>query len=211
MDKKYENEYAKDNLVYYKKTLENSVKMYEKTIKEMTERKSSQESLSFVIQMKRDTEGQIREIDEALENLEKNNKTEFIIAYNELTEKLKTFNPFMRNRFIVDFENDDIKDFFVESVNYSRDRLCIRFRNCEGFFAPEYFEKNRSFENVRLFLLNPIGEKRAMITFYDLTVEDFITDELDYKNDSLLGTEVIFSFKKVIHSNNANKIEKDPQ
>ena len=134
MDQKY----AKDSLEYYKKVLENSVKMYDTTIKEMTERKSNQESLSFVIRMKRDTEGQIREIDEALENMEKNNKSEFIIVYNELTEKLKSFNPFTRNRFMVDFENDEIKDFFVESVSYSKNSLCIRFRNSEAFFAPEY-------------------------------------------------------------------------
>ena len=207
MDQKY----AKDSLEYYKKVLENSVKMYDTTIKEMTERKSNQESLSFVIRMKRDTEGQIREIDEALENMEKNNKSEFIIVYNELTEKLKSFNPFTRNRFMVDFENDEIKDFFVESVSYSKNSLCIRFRNSEAFFAPEYFEKNKWFENVRVFLLNPFGEKKAMITFYGLNVEDFMTDELTYKNDEVLGTEVVFTFKKVIHASNVNKIEKDPQ
>ena len=54
-------------------------------------------------------------------------------------------------------------------------------------------------------------EKKAMITFYELSVEDFMTDELNYTDDSILGTEVVFIFKKVIHSNNANKIEKDPQ
>ena len=50
-----------------------------------------------------------------------------------------------------------------------------------------------------------------MVTFYGLSIEDVITDGLDYKNDSVLGTEVVFTFKKVIHSGNANKIEKDPR
>ena len=206
-----EQKFAKENLEYYKKTLENSVKMYETTIKEMMERKSNQESLSFMLQMKRETEERIKEVNTALENLEKNKKVDFVVAFNELTEKLNTFNPFTRNRFVVDFENDDIKDFFVESVSYSKNSLCIRFRNSEAFFAPEYFERNKFFENVRIFLLNPFGERKAMITFYGLEVEDIITDEFDYKNNAVLGTEIIFTFKKVIHSNNVNKIEKDPQ
>lgn len=207
MDQKY----AKDNLEYYKKVLENSVKMYEATIKQMTERNVNPESLSFAIQMKKDTENQIKEIGSALKNLKKNKKVDFIVAYNEIAEKLKTFNPFARNRFLVDFENDEIKDYFVETIRYTRDRVCIRFRNCEGFFAPEYFDHNKWFENVRVFILSPIGEKNAMITFYGLNVEDFVTDEFDYKNDAILGTEVVFAFKKVIHSKNTDKIEKDPQ
>ena len=207
MDQKF----AKENLEYYKKTLENSLKMYERTIKEMMVRKSNQESLSPVLQMKKDTEEQIKEVNTVLENLEKNKKVDFVVAFNKLTEKLNTLNPFTRNRFVVDFENDEIKDFFVESVSYSKNSLCIRFRNFEDFFAPEYFERNKYFDNVRVFLLSPIGEKKAMITFYGLNIEDVMTDGLDYKNDGVLGTEVMFIFKKVIHSNNVNKIEKDPQ
>ena len=207
MDQKY----AKDNLEYYKKMLENSVKMYDTTIKEMVTNKANQESLSFIIQMRNDTQDEIKDIDAALENLNKNKKAEFVVAFNALVEKFKTFNPYARNRFVVDFENAEIKDFFVESVTYSKDRLCIRFRNSENFFVPEYFEKNKWFENVRVFLLNPFGEKKAMITFYELSVEDFVTDELTYKSDEVLGTEVVFIFKKVIHSGNVNKIEKDPR
>ena len=204
----------KDNLEYYKKTLENSVKMYEATIKEMTARNASPETLSFVIQMKGDTEGQIKEINAALEKLDGNNKTDFVVAYNELIEKMKLFNPYARNRFLVDFETDDIKDFYVESVDYreyGNNSLIVKFRNGEEFFAPAYFEEHKSFDRVRLFLLSPIGEKKAMITFYGVEVEQCMMDGFDYKDDGILGTGVYFSFKKVIHSDNVNEIEKDPQ
>ena len=202
---------AKDNLVYYKKVLENSLKMCNTTIKEMITNKANQEALSFAIQMRNDTYDQIKDIDAALENINKNKKADFAIAFNAVVEKFKTFNPYGRNRFVVDFENDEIKDFFVESVSYSKDRLCIRFRYSENFFVPEYFEKNKWFENVRVFLLSPVGEKKAMITFYRLNVEDFVTDELTYKSDEVLGTNVMFTFEKVIHTSNVKKIEKDPQ
>lgn len=203
--------YAKENLEYYKKTLENSVKMYDTTIEEMTARSASSESLSFVMQMKRDTEEQIKEINASLESLNNNKKADFVIAYNKLIEKMMSFNPYARNRFLVDFETDVIKDFYVESASYSDDRLSVRFRNSEAFFAPEYFEQNKQFENARIFLLSPIGEKRAMITFYGLKVECFQTDCFNYSDDGVLCTEIVFKFKKVIHSNNVNEIGKDPQ
>ena len=203
--------YAKENLEYYKKTLENSVKMYDTTIEEMTARSASPESLSFVIQMKRDAEEQIKEINTSLESLNNNKKADFVIAYNRVIEKMMLFNPYARNRFLVDFETDVIKDFYVESASYSDDRLSVRFRNSEAFFAPEYFEQNKQFENARIFLLSPIGEKRAMVTFYGLEVECFQTDCFNYSDDGVLCTEVVFKFKKVIHSSNVNEIEKDPQ
>ena len=203
--------YAKENLEYYKKTLENSVKMYDMTIEEMTARSASPESLSFVIQMKRDTEEQIKEINASLESLNNNKKADFVIAYNKLIEKMMSFNPYARNRFLVDFETDVIKDFYVESASYSDDRLSVRFRNSEAFFAPEYFEQNKQFENARIFLLSPICEKKAMITFYGLEVECFQTDCFNYGDDGVLCTEVVFKFKKVIHSNHVNEIGKDPK
>lgn len=207
MDKNY----TKENLEYYKKTLENSVKMYDTTIEEMAARSASPESLSFVIQIKRNTEKQIKEINASLENLNNNKKADFVIAYNNLIEKMMSFNPYARNRFLADFETDVIKDFYVESASYSDDRLSVRFRNSEAFFAPEYFEQNKQFKNARIFLLNPIGDKRAMITFYGLEVECFQTDCFNYSDDGVLCTEVVFKFKKVIHSSNVNEIGKDPQ
>ena len=85
--------YAKENLEYYKKMLENSVKMYDTTIEEMVARSASPESLSFVIQIKRDTEEQIKEINASLESLNNNKKADFVIAYNKMIEKNDVVQP----------------------------------------------------------------------------------------------------------------------
>lgn len=203
--------YKKKQLEKYKKTLENSIKMYETTLEQMAEKGSSKETMSFVLQMKGDAENSLNDVNLLLYKLEKGEKTNFVIAFNELMEKMKTYSPYTRNRFLVDFETDTIEDFYVESASYSDDRLSVRFRNSEAFFAPEYFEQNKQFKNARIFLLSPIGEKRAMITFYGLEVECFQTDCFSYSDDSVLCTEVVFKFKKVIHSSNVNEIGKDPQ
>ena len=209
----------KNDLVYYKKILENSIKMYEKTLEQMSVKTVKPESLELVLQSKNDADEQIKCIDKTLKLMENDgcedvkfvkNLPDHIVA-NKLVEKLMTFKPYAKNRFVVDFETDDIKDIYIESVRYSGDFMVIRFRNSEDFFAPAYFERNKTFEKVRVFLLDPVGEKKAIVTFFELNVEDFTTDELDYTEDSLLGTEVTFGFKKVVHSDNANRIEKDPQ
>lgn len=207
MDKGYE----KKNLETYRGVLENTVKMYDATLREMEEKKSKQDAISLVLEMKRATKDEIEKIDKALLNLENGDKAGFVFAFNELMEKFNELNPYTRNRFLVDFETDDVKDYYVESASYTEDRLIVRFRNGEGFFAPEYFQKNKKFENIRLFLLNPINVKKAMITFYDAKVKCCQMDTLNYSDDGVLCTEVVFTFKKVIHCSNVNKIEKDPQ
>ena len=89
--------------------------------------------------------------------------------------------------------------------------MLVKFRNNEAFFASEYFERNKMFDTVHIFLLNQTGEKMAMITFYGLEVEFFNQDAFNYNDNEAFCTEVGFKFKKVTHSNNTNKIEKDPQ
>lgn len=120
-------------------------------------------------------------------------------------------NHYRRNRFVIDFETDGIKDYYVESASFCGDHLLVKFRNSDVFFAPEYFSNNKRFETVRIFLLNHAGEKKAMITFYNAGVEGFQTDMLDYKDGEMLFTNIILKFKKVVYSNNVNEIEKDPQ
>ena len=66
MDYKYE----KDQLEMYKKTLENSIKMYETTLEQMAEKGSSKETMSFVLQMKGDTENSLNDANLLLNKLE---------------------------------------------------------------------------------------------------------------------------------------------
>lgn len=192
-------EYQKNQLEMYKKTLENSVKMYETTLKQMVEKGSSQESISFVLNMKEETEADLNEVNATLHRLEKGEKADFVIAFNELLEKMKTYSPYSRNRFVVDFGTNDIKDFYVEEVNYVGGVLTVLFRDSEEFFAPEYFEGHKQFDKVRIYLLSPIGEKRAVIEFSDVEVESCQTTGLSYKSDDILTTDVFFRYKKESH------------
>ena len=193
----YEN--AKERLENYKKTLLNSIKMYDNTIQKMHEKDSPNETVSFVLQMRKDVEDQITEVNDALLSLEISKKADIIPIFNELAEKMKMFNPYAKNRFVVDFETDDIKDYYVADLSYSVDGLVIKFRNSEEFFVPEYFETHDRFDTVKVYLLSPVGEKKAVIGFSDVRLENCSTDTLDYKSDDILTSYAFFKFKKVTH------------
>lgn len=195
-------EEAKTRLERYKGTLENSVKMYEKTLQEMIDKGSDPESISLVLQMKKDTQGQINDIEDLLRNA--NSKIaggkNLVVAYNEIVDKLfKFFNPYFKHRFTIDFGTEDIKEYFVERVAYSEESktLQVTFRNSEQFFVPEYFNKNKEFENVKLYILSPIGEKKAVIEFWAVTLGSVGMDEFNYKTDEVLMSQAVFNFKRV--------------
>lgn len=192
---------AKIRLERYKGTLETSVKMYENTIKEMIERGSDPESISFVLQMKKDAEKQLMEIKESLRSAGENvtNGKNILLVYNEIVDKLfKSFNPYFCNRFTIDFGTNDIQDYYVEGVSYN-DKLVVTFRNSEQFFVPEYFEKNKHFDKVHVFLLSPFGEKKAEIEFCDVEVEFMSMDDFTYSANNVLKTLVCFTFKSITH------------
>jgi hypothetical protein len=194
MDYKYE----KEQLEMYKKTLENSIKMYETTLEQMAEKGSSKETMSFVLQMKRDTENSLNDANLLLNKLEKGEKTNFVIAFNELMEKMKTYSPYTRNRFVVSFGTEDIQGYYVEGVSYD-EKLIVTFRNSEQFFVPEYFEKNKHFDKVNLFLLSPLGEKKAVVEFSDVEVELMSMDDFTYEENDVLKTKICFSYKNIAH------------
>lgn len=190
--------YEKEQLEMYKKTLENSIKMYETTLEQMAEKGSSKETMSFVLQMKGDTENSLNDANWLLHKLEEGEKANFVIAFNELMEKMKTYSPYTRNRFVVSFGTEDIQGYYVEGVSYD-EKLIVTFRNSEQFFVPEYFEKNKHFEKVNLFLLSPIGEKKAVIEFDNAEVEWTSMDDFTYSENNILKTRVCFTFKNISH------------
>lgn len=187
---------AKERIEKYKKTLESTIKMYENTISEMTENGSPANSISLVIEMKRECEEQLKQINDRIEAL--GGKIDMVVAYNEISEKLMAaFNPFKKNRFVVDFGVDGIQEYFIEKVSYGSGHLSIVFRNSEEFFAPEYFKSNNYFDKICLYLLSPIGVKKTSIEFSKVKVNGVITDMLDYKDDGILTTTVMFIFDDV--------------
>lgn len=192
-------EYQKNQLEMYRKTLENSVKMYEATLNQMVENGSSKESISFVLGMKEETEADLNEVNVTLRRLERGEKVDFVITFNEFAEKMKNYSPYARNRFVVDFGTKDIKDFYVEEVNYVSGVLTVLFRNSEEFFVPEYFEGHKRFEKIQIYLLSPVGKRKAVIEFNDVEVESYQTAGLTYKSDDILTTEVFFKYKKESH------------
>ena len=187
---------AKNNLRVYKKMLEHSVEMYEATLKEMIERNADKNAVSVVLEMKADTENQIREIEASLANVE-HREEKTLTGFNETVDKLfKGFNPYFRHRFVVDFGTDDIKDYYVVRVNYSDEYLTIVFRDSEEFFTPKYLSKNKHFDTVKVYLLSPLGEKKTTIEFRNVNLETFQQDALSYTRDEdeILTTDVVFKF-----------------
>lgn len=167
-----------------KKLLKNTVKMYDETLETMKERGANPETISFVIEMRRQVVEQLKAMEDGDAIL--------------LMHDFKNYAPYTSNRFVLDFGVDAVKDYFVDSVSYDKS-LVVTFRNSEDFFVPEYFEGYRYFDKVQLFLLNPIGVKMAVIEFDNVQVESVITDEFNYKFDDILKTHVSFTFRTVTH------------
>ena len=167
-----------------KKLLKNTIKMYDETLETMKERGANPETISFVIEMRRQVAEQLKAI-EGGDTI-------------SLMRDSKNYAPYTSNRFVLDFGVDAVKDYFVDSVSYDTS-LVVTFRNSEDFFVPEYFEKHRYFGKVQLFLLNPIGVKMAVIEFDGVQVESVMMDEFNYKTDDILKTRVSFTFRTVTH------------
>ena len=167
-----------------KKIFENSIKMYDSTLDTMKKRNVKPETISFVLEMKRQVEEQLKALEKGGAIL--------------ISQDFRSYNPYSCNRFVLDFGVDAVKDYFVDSVSYNN-FLVVTFRNSEEFFVPEYFERYRYFDKVQLFLLNPIGVKMAVIEFDDVQVESVIMDEFNYKSDDVLNTHVSFTFRTVTH------------
>ena len=171
-----------------KKIFENTIKMYDETLKTMKERGAKPESISLVLEMRRQVEEQMK----TLENGD---------AVLLPSQYIKHYEPYTCNRFVLDFKESGICEFNVNSVCYDANNknLLVTFRNSEDFFAPEYFEKNRNFDKVQLYLLSPVGVNKALIEFEGVQLESVTMDEFNYKSADILKTYVSFNFKSVTH------------
>lgn len=193
---------AKNKLELYKKTLEHSVKMYETTLREMIERNADKNAVSVVLEMKNDTESQIREIEASLANVERQEEQTPMVLFNETVDKLfKGFNPYFKHRFVVDFGTNEIKDYYITRVNYTDEYLNVVFRDSEEFFTPKYLSKNKHFDTVKVYLLSPLGEKKTTIEFRNVNLETFKQDTLSYDRDEdeILTTDVVFKCDVVVY------------
>lgn len=193
---------TKNELEIYKKTLENSVKMYETTLNEMIERGADKNAVSLVMGMMTDTEQQIQDINNAIENIDDADAKRYLPLSNHIVDELfKSFNPFFKNRFVVDFGTDEIKDFYIARVDYTENYLNIVFRDSEEFFTPKYLSKNKHFDTVKVYLLSPLGEKKTTIEFRNVNLETFKQDTLSYDRDEdkILTTDVVFKYDVVVY------------
>ena len=171
-----------------KKIFENSIKMYDETLKTMKERGAKPETISLVLEMRNQVEEQMKTLE---------NEDAILLS----SQYFKDYEPYRCNRFILDFKESGICEFNVNSVCYDANNknLLVTFRNSEDFFAPEYFEKNRHFEKVQLYLLNSVGVNKALIEFDGVQLESVTMDEFNYKSDDILKTHVSFTFRTVTH------------
>ena len=173
-----------------KKLLENTLKMYDDTIKTMKERNAEPEVISYVIEMGHQVEEQLKALEEG--NLNP------VLLFNHY---IKHYSPYSCNRFILDFKTGDIPEYDINNVYYNENdkNLFVTFLNSEDFFAPEYFEKNKYFDKVQLFLLNPLGINKALIEFDGVQLEKINIDEFNYESNDILKAYVSFTFKSVTY------------
>ena len=193
---------TKNELEIYKKTLENSIKMYETTLNEMIERGADKNAVSLVMGMMTDTEQQIQDINNAIENIDDTDAKRYLPLSNHIVDELfKSFNPFFKNRFVVDFGTDEIKDFYIARVDYTENYLNVVFRDSEEFFTPKYLSKNNHFDTVKVYLLSPLGEKKTTIEFRNVNLETFKQDTFSYDRDEdkILTTDVVFKYDVVVY------------
>lgn len=193
---------TKNELEIYKKTLENSIKMYETTLNEMIERGADKNAVSLVMGMMTDTEQQIQDINNAIENIDDTDAKRYLPLSNHIVDELfKSFNPFFKNRFVVDFGTDEIKDFYIARVDYTENYLNVVFRDSEEFFTPKYLSKNKHFDTVKVYLLSPLGEKKTTIEFRNVNLETFKQDTFSYDRDEdkILTTDVVFKYDVVVY------------
>ena len=193
---------TKNELEIYKKTLENSVRMYETTLKEMAERGADKNAVNLVMGMKTDMEQQIQDINDSLENIDNTDVKRYLPLSNQIVDELfKSFKPFFKNRFVVDFGTDEIKDFYAARVDYTENYLNVVFRDSEEFFTPKYLSKNKHFDTVKVYLLSPLGEKKTTIVFRNVNLETFKQDTLSYDRDEdeILTTDVVFKCDVVVY------------
>ena len=192
---------AKNKLEVYKKTLEHTVMMYEATLKEMTERNADKNAVSVVLGLKNDTENQIREIETTLANVERREE-KALTDFSEMVDNLfKSFNPYSKHRFVVDFGTDEIKDYYITKVSYMGEYLNVVFRDSEEFFTPKYLSKNKHFDKVKVYLLNALGEKKTSFEFRNVNLNTFVPDPLSYDRDKdeILTTNVFFKYDEVAY------------
>lgn len=215
---------SKEELGMEIRTLESSVAMYEKTISEMKDRGATALSVEQVengMKLVKDQLDDAREVmkHEGEDGFEKMVEDHFV-KWNASTdpggpdlpnmkimeemgvEDFYKFSPLFRHRFIIEFGTDAIPYYCVSSARYSDGSLVVKFRDCEEFFTPEFFDEHgRGFRGrtVRIFWLDQYMEKRAVSVLTGVKFVKYVLEPLDYADDNPQVTEVYFKYKNANH------------
>lgn len=203
----------KDEFDKERKILENSLKMYEKTLAEMPEKDEKRREV--ISDMMEDVKKQIAELENAskLPVDKMRDKADEIVGkklmesfmFGRMPEEFGVFEPLSMNRFLVEFNDEQVKPYYVEALWHDDGTLFIKFRNNAEFFAPLYFqEKGKSIKNktLEVSILSPDGMKAYKMVFTGLTFKFVANPYFDYTSDATLLTDAMFSYKEVRYEAN---------
>ena len=108
--------------------------------------------------------------------------------------------PLRASRFVLDFGIEGLDFWRVKALSYSEGKLCVRVREAEDLYHPEFFQNNK-FKNriVKLKLLNAIGVVAVETTFSGVSFKKYETGLFDCDDNTNMMTDLFFTYKKVEH------------
>lgn len=179
---------AKKHTKLYTSTIE----MYEKTIKEMTERGASEQEINMV----KDAMESYKVAVEREESASYSKAKTKNIKINDAESLNAVFTPLKTNLFLFVVGHTPLYLPRNVAVNFEGKEIMVTFYESEQFSPFDYLNKNKRFEKVELAFLDESKKIIRVEKFSKVKVKNVHRDAVDYSSDSVLNTYATFKFRK---------------
>lgn len=178
-------------------TLENTLKMYNNTLKGIKNKNAHSTCIITGMQ-------QVEENISKLKSIKTKEAAEEYFKQRNMP--LGLFTMLLKNRFVLEIEGreSDIPYWSVMKVSFDNKTVAITFRESTYFFADEYFQNCGEIKNetINIFYLDPAGVKVAVTKLLGAELVDIVYGNLCYETSEPVTTTVYFDF----NSRNTRKI-----
>lgn len=183
---------------------DNTIKMYDNTIKEMEERGAPEDEISVVraarkaaIESYEVEAGENEEVFKPKEGVDKKQVNTWEVRYN-FERGVYNLKPIPKNMFLIHIGELPLYLFKTIWFNYEEKSLTICMYETTDFSAYDYFSKNKYVDELVLeFLDAKGGETVRKDRFKKLKVKKISTDSLSYSsNNEFLQTYITFKYKE---------------
>lgn len=179
---------------------ENTIKMYENTIKQMKENGGSQESIDAVkdamneylsalkIEKKQEKLAKISQ-----KNAKKSEKTEL---YREICEGISHSDVMFSNLFVVEINGIPNYVPCYLSNDIKKREIVIRFRELQQFSAFNYLKENKRIGDIVVKFLTNVGDVIREDKYQSVKLKHFNMEPLSHLSEEPLYTNAVFKYKK---------------